>query len=336
MKDLVIGDLHFGVKTNSTPWMTKQLAFLEQQVIPLINSHDRVIFLGDIFDIRYSINTQIGCEVKNIIRKMLKSFPDKDFYMIAGNHDYYSPIIDFEQLNAYELVFGEEFLECHKNCHIVSSLPLLDNRTLMLPWYFTENDERYEQVMKEYRGQFDIIYCHTDCEHWPDAKSKLKGDAVVYSGHIHYPFVNKEMKLYNIGAACAFTFNDVNASRYIYTIENGIITKSYENVTTQRFRRYYNEQIFSLGEKDFTNTSVQLYITPENKNKASYRERIREIKSTYVDCDIKVVEIDDTMQGYDGETADLSTNIQEYIRQNMPSHLNDKFELLTDKINETL
>lgn len=313
--------------------MQKQLQFIRTQIEPLIEQHDRVVILGDLFDIRYSVNTQVGCEVKNVLRELLKKYKDVDFFIVAGNHDYYSPMIEFEHFNAYELVFGEEFVNAYDNLYIISSLPLLKDRTLFLPWYFTENDERYLATMKEYNGQFDIIYCHTDCEHWSEDKARLKGDAYVYSGHIHYPYVNKELKLYNIGAACSFTFNDVNAERFIYTIEDGIIVNSYENVTTPRFRRYYNDRIFTLTAEDLINTTTQLCISPENKNKASYRERIREIKSTYVDCDIKVVDVDE-ITTFDGETADLSTNIYEYIRQNMPSHLNNKFETLTDKLKE--
>ena len=334
MKDLVIGDIHFGIKTNSQIWMDKQLAFIRNQVMPLIDSHDRIIFLGDLFDIRYSVNTQVGCEVKNLFREMLENHRDKHFYLIAGNHDYYSPVISFEHFNAYELVFGEEFVNIHQNMTIVSSLPCLDNRTLMLPWYFTENDERYEATMKEYAGKFDIIYCHTDCEHWSDTKARLKGDAAVYSGHIHYPWMSKELNLYNLGASCSFTFNDVNAQRFIYTIEDGVITDKYENITTPRFRRYYNDRIFTLTADDLINTSTQLCISPENKNKAAYRERIREIKTTYIDCDIKVVDTNEIDNSFDGEMADLSTNIQEYIRQNMPQHLTKKYTILTDKLNE--
>ena len=332
MKDLVIGDLHFGIKTNSIAWLTKQIAFMEKQVMPLIHNHDRVIFLGDVFDIRYSINTQVGYEVKNMFRKILDSNPEVKFYIIAGNHDYYSPMIEFEHYNAYELILGEEFLKYHTNLHIAALLPILDNRTLMLPWYFTENDERYEATMKEYQGKFDLIYCHTECQHWSPEKIKLKGNAMVYAGHIHYPYVDKDNKLFNLGAACAFTFNDVNSSRYIYTIDDGIITEAYENITTPRFKRYYNDRIFTLTEDDLVNTSTQLCISPDNKNKAKYRERIKEIKSTYMDCDIKVVEWVDDQMGYDGPTANISTNIYEYIQQNIPSHLDNKFKKLTAKI----
>lgn len=331
MKDLVIGDVHFGVKTNSISWLEQQVDFIKKEVFPRIDGHDRIIFLGDLFDVRYSINTQVGCEVKKLVRQMLNEHKDVQFYMIAGNHDYYSPVIDFEEYNAYELVFGEEFISVNKNLHIVSSLPLLDNRTLMLPWYFTEDDERYISTMKEYRDKFDIIYCHSDCEHWPADKAMLKGNAYVYSGHIHYPYANKDFKLYNIGASCAFTFNDANSSRFIYTIEDGIIVASYENNVTPKFHYYYNERIFTLTASDLENAYTQLCISKNNINKAKYIEQIKYIKSTYTDCQIKTTVIDEIIdEQTDG--IDFNTNIEEYIKNNIPEHLKPKYQMLNDKI----
>lgn len=331
MKDLVIGDVHFGVKTNSISWLEQQVDFIKKEVFPRIDGHDRVIFLGDLFDVRYSINTQVGCEVKKLVRQMLNEHKDVQFYMIAGNHDYYSPVIDFEEYNAYELVFGEEFISINKNLHIISSLPLLDNRTLMLPWYFTEDDERYISTMKEYRDKFDIIYCHSDCEHWSTDKAMLKENAYVYSGHIHYPYVNKDFKLYNIGASCAFTFNDANSSRFIYTIEDGIIIASYENNVTPKFHYYYNERIFTLTASDLENAYTQLCISKNNINKAKYIEQIKYIKSTYTDCQIKTTVIDEIIdEQTDG--IDFNTNIEEYIKNNIPEHLKPKYQMLNDKI----
>ena len=69
---LVIGDVHFGIKTNSVTWLEAQLEFFNKQVIPAIKEKhiDRVIFLGDIFDIRYAVNQQVGIEVKSLVRKL--------------------------------------------------------------------------------------------------------------------------------------------------------------------------------------------------------------------------------------------------------------------------
>ena len=332
LKDLVIGDMHFGVKSNNVTWLDQQVRFFNEQIFPLVESHDRVIILGDLFDVRYSVQQQVGYEVKNLIRRL--SSMNKPVYIIAGNHDYYSPIIDFEKCNAYEVVFGEEFEMVHDNVHFITSAPLLTDRTLMLPWYCTEDEERYVQVTKEYRGQYDVIYCHTDLEHWPENKIALKGDAVVYSGHIHYPWTNPQAGLYNIGAACAFTFNDVNAERYVYTICGKDITERHKNVTTPLFKRFYNERVFTLQKEDTINSYVHLYISKENIAKASYIERIAEIKKTFPYLLMRVVQTDELFDSLTIGGADLSTNIHEYIHKNMPQHLQPKLEIIDNKLKE--
>ena len=51
MRELIIGDVHFGIKTNSVTWLDAQIEFFNKQIIPAIKTKnvDRVIFLGDIF-----------------------------------------------------------------------------------------------------------------------------------------------------------------------------------------------------------------------------------------------------------------------------------------------
>ena len=73
MREWLIGDLHFGIKNNSITWLESQIKFFEEQIFNIIKNEnlDRIVFLGDVTDIRYSINQQIGIEVKNIIRKKL-------------------------------------------------------------------------------------------------------------------------------------------------------------------------------------------------------------------------------------------------------------------------
>ena len=101
MRELVIGDVHFGIKTNSVTWLETQLEFFNKQVIPAIKEKhiNRVIFLGDIFDIRYAVNQQVGIEVKSLIRKLSNEYPDIQIIFIAGNHDYYSPLEEFVHYN---------------------------------------------------------------------------------------------------------------------------------------------------------------------------------------------------------------------------------------------
>jgi hypothetical protein len=77
MKELIIGDMHFGVKSNSIEWLTKQCALLNTQVTEIIKKGDiqRVVFLGDVFDVRYgfkidNIKKVFAEERDNYIREM--------------------------------------------------------------------------------------------------------------------------------------------------------------------------------------------------------------------------------------------------------------------------
>lgn len=333
MRDLVIGDVHFGIKVNNITWLEQQKEMFYKVVFPLIKNHDRVIILGDLFDIRYSVNTQVGIEVKNLIRQLLKEAEGIEVWIIAGNHDFYSPSQDFEQYNAYELVFGNEFLEYWKNLHIVTQLAVCKDNTLFLPWYYTEIPEMFETATKEYRGQYNCIYCHADLEHWSDSQASLAGSTVI-SGHIHYPWADTNRKLYNIGASCAFTFNDVNSSRYIYTVTNGNIIAKYENNVTPQFKRFYNERILTILPEDTRNCYVQLYINDTNFQKAKYIEKIAEIKKSYPSMSPIKVFITNEDDPLAEMTSGLSftTNIFDYISNNMPEHLTKKFNILTEKI----
>lgn len=73
------------------------------------------------------------------------------FYMIAGNHDYYSPLEEFATYNVYNMLFTQEFLQIHKNLIIVNQDPFLtDDGVLMLPWYWTENADHVDELLYNY------------------------------------------------------------------------------------------------------------------------------------------------------------------------------------------
>ena len=93
MRDLIIGDIHFGVKSNSIEWLEKQCKLINTQVVDIVKTKDidRIVFLGDVFDVRYSINQQVASEVKTCIRNLALVCNQKNvkIVFVAGNHDYY-------------------------------------------------------------------------------------------------------------------------------------------------------------------------------------------------------------------------------------------------------
>ena len=337
MKDLVIGDIHFGIKTNSKSWLEFQTRFFTEQIIPQIqkNDYDRVVFLGDIFDSRYSVNEEVGCTIKNLFRKMLDSNKDKQFYFVAGNHDYYCPMIEFDNINAYELVFGEEFMYCHPNAHFITTDYLYQDETLFLPWYWTEDDSRWQTVTHDVKDA-KLIYCHSNLCEWDIGKIASKNKAIVLSGHIHYPWQNPDSLLWNLGASCALNFNDVNTSRYIYEVVDGVVIDKIENITTPKFRRFYNEEIFALSAEDFENSFVQLCINNSNVNKARYIEQVKYLKNEYVGCNIKVNVIDESVLTTNNELIDLNTDITAYIEEHIPDHLTPKYQQIKEKLSNEI
>lgn len=337
-RSLLIGDMHFGIKSNNTIWYEYQKKLFEQQIVPAIEESnvDKIVFLGDLFDIRYSINQYIGIEVKRIITKMIDRFPNKLFIFLAGNHDYYTPNEEQEEYNAYELIFGDDFRRCHTNVKFVTKDPLLLDEVLYLPWYYTENPDHFDSLLYNFKFGQEVksIYCHTDLAVWPGARITALRGCPVYSGHIHNIIIDEENKLYNLGSACAFTFADVNEQKYLYIVEDHKIVDKIENVTTPTFKRFYNEDIFTITATDVKDAYIQLCISNSNINKAQYIEQIKTLKTTYTESSIRVHPIEDSMSTTTFAAEGFNTNISQFIEENIPEYLTEKYEIIKDKIKE--
>lgn len=338
MRMLCVGDLHFGIKGNSISWLESQLEWFDKQLFDILRNEkiDRCVFLGDIFDIRYSIHQQIGIEVKKIFRKMLKEFNNIEFIIIAGNHDYYSPLEEFVEYNAYNLVFGEEFLEKYNNLTIVYNDPYkTEDGALFLPWYWTENPDHFDELLYNFKFGYDIkaIFCHADLVQWPGPRiASLKG-CPIYSGHIHNIQFDNIGKLYNLGAVFPLTFNDVNEDRYVWILEDYKIVSKIKNVTTPKFIRIYNEDIFIENDELFTNSYIQLCISSQNMSKARYIEQIKYLKLQYPEANIRLHIINDDTNIDTLESSSLSVNINTYIEKNIPEHLETKYKIIKEKLN---
>lgn len=340
MNQLVIGDLHFGIKTNSIVWLESQLKLFKNQIFKITKEKniDRVIFLGDLFDIRYSINQQVGIEVKNIIREFAEQYSG-DIYFVAGNHDYYSPLEEFSMYNSYELIFGQEFIKCYPNVKFITQTPYLsDDGALFLPWYWTENQTHFDEILYHYDFNDDVkaIFCHADLSVWPGGRiASLKGKPV-YSGHIHYIVEPEFGNLHNIGAALPLTFSDVNQNRYLYILDSNFkVVEKIKNETTFKFIRVYNDQIFNMDSEIFNNSYIQLCVSTSNINKAQYIDQIKYLRNTYIGSNIKLhVLNNDEINSINLNGEVFNTNINKYIEDNIPEHLNTKYELIKNKINK--
>lgn len=337
MRQLLIGDCHFGVYSNSVNWLEQQLKFFNTQFKDVLKTKNiqRVVFVGDLFDIRYSVNQQVGIEVKNLLRQIVSEFPNIQFYFIAGNHDFYSPLEEFHSYNVYDLIFGKEFEQMYTNVKFITYDYEFDKVTgdLFLPWYITEDVQKIESVLFKLREDgYEVknMFCHADLQN-SIFKTVIDKRIQIWSGHIH--FIVDVNNLHNIGAMFLFTFNDVNCSRYMYIVEDNYCVEKIENITTPKFKQYANEEIFNLSQEDFDNTYVRLYIFNSNINKAKYIEQIKYIKTNFADYNVKIQTIDDSL-GESFELTYFNTNIENYITDNIPEYLSDKFNIIKEKVKQ--
>lgn len=333
----MIGDVHFGIKSNSLTWLESQLEFFNKQIFDIIEKQNigQIIFLGDIHDIRYSVNQQIGIEIRNLFRTMLDKFADRQFIIVAGNHDYYSPLEEFAYYNFYELLFGDEFQKCHPNLRIINKDPWLsEDGSLFLPWYWTENTDHFDEILYNYDFSKEVksVYCHADLSCWPGARIGSLRGCPVYSGHIHYIIDDPIGNLHNLGAAIPLTFNDVNQSRYVYIIEDHKIVDKIENVTTYKFKRIFNDEIFEKTSDFYENSYVEICISNNLYNKAKYIEQLKYLKITYINSNIRIHIVDDDVNINNLSITGFNTNISKYIEENIPDHLNNKYEIVKNKI----
>lgn len=340
MQYLIIGDLHFGIKSNAIDWLESQLDFFEKQIFKTLEDNKEigtVVFLGDMFDIRYSVNQQIAIEVKQIIRVMLDKFKTIKFMFIAGNHDYYSPLEEFAKYNAYNVLFGEEFIKVHPNATIINEEPLFtEDGALYLPWYYTENPDHFDEILYQFdfSNEVKAIFCHTDLSSWPGARISSLHGCPIYSGHIHYIYEDELCNLHNVGAMFPLTFGDVNQSRYMYILEDFKIKDKIKNVTTPKFTRIYDKEIFDAGPETFENSYVQICVSNSNINKAKYVEQIKNLKTTYTNANIRIHVIDDDTNIDTLSVAGFNTNINKYIEDNIPQHLDTKYNVIKQKLQE--
>ena len=254
----IITDTHFGSHQNSKSWLDDNLGFFYQQFIPQIKKHKsknptqqfHLIHCGDVFDVRYSINLEIGTRVKQLFKDLLEPGLFDQITIIGGNHDYYQ---NYTNDNcSIDLILGElaESLEYKNKIKLITQTIEIDeeNNFIFIPWIPDDpagNTMEYTiNILKDYLekpskninifchldifGQFDVNHNHI--EPILNIIQKYSGlDSIdqinIFSGHIHGPFKTfkpsdskkyffDKVNLINLGSTIYLNFSDTDDHHY--------------------------------------------------------------------------------------------------------------------------
>ena len=317
MKYIVLSDTHFGVKNNSITWMNSQLGFIYKEFIPYIQSLKNkgekvtIIHCGDVFDSRSSINPLVASKVRKMFKDIIQ-LTQSPVYVIAGNHDFYSPNDD--SINSLQLVLrGIKEL-----CLVTTEHIVIDHENVLVPWYVFDDIQVMKSIVATKPKR---IFCHTDLVHLSIEYTQLLKDITVYSGHIHTP--QRKNNLITLGSTFALTFTDCNAERGFYEIDtetNIIHFHAAKNII--KFWRFHNEEIFSIDVDLLRNDYIELYIDKLNLLNDRYSERI-----AFITANVKnSVVIPNVEQAQLNETVEFANyDIEKICEQNIPDELKPKF-----------
>ena len=319
---ILLTDTHFGVKNNSMTWLHSQMDFIYKQLIPFIKEKResmsdgdtiRIIHLGDVFDSRSSVSTMVATKVVQCFGELSKLVDS--FYIIAGNHDYYSPTSN--EVNTLDLMFR------NLNITLITEKTIQDGNDLLIPWYEYSNPEIQKIIDEE---GIKRIFVHADIV---NEKIPYKG-VEIYSGHIHIPNLDWDKGLYNLGSCYALDFGDSNNHRGFYTLTDGKNLKFYPNMQSINYWRLYDEDIFDV----YVNNSIkngdyiEVYVSESNMSVQKYVERLNDLTKLYKNIWIipkseQIITGDCKFEGYD---------IEKITAHMIPEELRAKFDLVLNSL----
>ena len=323
MKTILFSDTHFGIKQNSITWMNSQIDFIYKEFIPCIeylqqSDNVRVIHCGDVFDSRSSINPFIASNVKQAFTDIAKLCP---VYIIAGNHDFYSPNDD--SVSSLDFILSSiPNLTILKDTMIGLLNEEYDVESLLVPWYEFEKIDKLKEFIDVHNPK--NVFCHADLTHLSNEHKELLKNLTVYSGHIHTP--QKDNNLITLGSTYALTFADCNTERGFYILDNQtdeLLFVAAKNII--KFYRYYNNEIFNIDTEKHKFDYIEVYIDKINLLNEEYTKQISVLNSKIHNINI----IPNTEVQHITEDIEFKNyNIEEICKENIPDELKEKFNKL--------
>ena len=259
----MIGDLHFGIRSNSLAWKDAQFAFMNQFIDELslygFNAETSILmFTGDIFHSREFLNVYILRQVIDLFKRLSDIFK-RGIYIILGNHDEYN--LKTRGVNSVQLL--DELLE---NVHVFTDAGELnivgpDNMEydfLMLPWQYDQ--AAILNSLQSHYETSEYVFAHMDIDEFKYNKvvnidggipvDALRSYKRIYSGHIHAK-QEKHNVLY-LGAPYQMDRGDMNTERgyYVMRLIDGEILETFvPNIMSPKFVEIECEEMLSMSEK---------------------------------------------------------------------------------------
>lgn len=295
MKICILGDTHFGVRSDSPNFLKLQDKFYTNVFLPYLIENDiKVVWqLGDMFDRRKYINFNTLAESKRFFFQPLQD-AGIEIHTLLGNHDlYYRESLS---VNSTGLLLGE-----FTNLHIYDKMTKwdVDDTSIdIIPWICKENVEEAFEFIRDSKS--DLCFGHFEILGFSMYKGMESHDGLsgnlfakyegVYSGHFHTK--SDKENIHYVGTPYEMTWSDYNDQKgfHIFDTETRQ-TEFIKNPYTMFIRHEYNDELVDYDTIDIVQFQ-QKYIKIVVVKKTDYYKFDQFLKKLYESntYEIKILE----------------------------------------------
>lgn len=283
----ILGDLHFGVRSNSLEWLEIQKDFFENEFIPTLEKEykpgDVLVQVGDTFDNRQSINIKVLNYAINLFERLGKILPT---HIICGNHDIWAKKTnDISSIDSLKWIPN---VQVYKEPIEYTWGDVYQRKILLMPW---RRDSAHEAETLADFPSSEIVFCHSEVKGiYLNSKVKnMHGNESniydkytrVYSGHIHYR--QEKNKLLMVGVPYQLTRSDMNNSKGFDLVDLETMKETfYENDSSPKFLRYNIKMLYDMNlgvfKEHIKNNFVDLYVPSGIASNASLSNLINKVQ----------------------------------------------------------
>lgn len=317
MKVAIITDTHYGCRKGSKIFHDYFEKFYNNIFFPYLdeNGIDTVLHLGDVFDIRKSIDYQSLDWTKKVIFDPMKPYK---VHMLTGNHDLYYKNTNI--VNSLSLLLND-----YPNIKIYSDPEIINLggvNILLLPWICESNSQIAFDLIN--KNNFEIIMGHLELKGFQAYRGHIMEDGLdpkvfknckkVFSGHYHTR--SDDGRIFYLGNPYELFWNDVDDSRGFTVFDTNTLEHTFVDNPYKLFKIIHYDDL-DVDEFDFTSCSDKIVkIVIKNKTSEEKFEKFIQILSKSNIHELKVIENFNKIEMDDFEVEDSEdtlTLLNKYI-----------------------
>jgi hypothetical protein len=333
----IVGDLHFGIKSNNEKYLNYQLDWFYKELIPTLDKEkcDTILFLGDVYDNRVSLSPIILHNTRKLFKELCEKY---DVHVVLGNHDcFYRNTNEINTL----CILTDQGAKVYED---ITEINLLGRSTLILPWLNEEVMSKAESTLVN--NDYELCFGHLEINGFEMQKNVLQRHGMipdvfvnvqkVFSGHFHirntsgnitYVGTPYEMDWGDSGEPKGFTIMNMDTLEEVY----------YHNKISPRHISLYTSEleVEDIDEKLVCNQNIKLYIDKDRNDaeKIQYTEKVLSLEPFKLQTIEEKLSLTDEDLELEQDIKDSFGAIVEYIQLiGYPDDL--KEEIIIDKIKE--